>query len=287
MEGMKLDPLVSVIIPAYNHEDYIEDCVLSVIGQTYENIEIIIINDGSTDKTEEKILKIIECNDRRIHYVNQDNRGVCKTLNRGLNIATGKYIAFLASDDMWLPNRLERQINFLEKNKHVGFVFADSKFIFNNDTSNLRFSNYKPILNKLFYETNFIKNIYFDLFQENFICAITILIRKEALDKVGGFDVNIDFEDYDMWLRLSKEYEAGYIPEVLALYRMHSNNISNDSILMFKGTIKTIMKQFKQYPLKNKPLKKVIITFKLTYNIIVNRLTKSILKKERMENKDL
>lgn len=283
MKPMHSEPLVSVIIPAYNHENYIEDCLYSVLNQTYKNIEIIVINDGSTDETEKKIMKVIDGDKNRIHYISQDNQGVCRTLNRGLNIVSGKYIAFLASDDMWLPNRLEKQLRYLEENKHVGFVFSDSKFIFNSEVSDLKFSDYKPILKKLFSESHSNRNIYNDLLYENFISAITILIRKEAIDKVGKFDANIDFEDYDMWLRLSKEYDAGYIPDVLALYRMHGNNISNDSILMFRGTVKTIMKQFRQEPLCKKPFKSFSIACKLIFKILVNRFAKNRLKKERME----
>lgn len=283
MKQMNPEPLVSVIIPAYNHEDYIEECLLSVINQTYKNIEIIIINDGSTDETEKEILKIIDSTDKEICYSSQENQGVCKTLNIGLKAASGKYIAILASDDMWATHRIEKQVSHLEKHKHVGFVFSDSKIIFDRKISNIKFSDYKLKLNTLFTETNFSRNIYYDLLTGNFICAATVLIRKEALEQVGEFDVNIDFEDYDMWLRLSKEYDASYIPEVLALYRMHGNNLSNDSLLMAKGNIKTITKQFKQEPLSKKPFKRFSIAGKFVFNVLTNRLNKNIMKKNQME----
>lgn len=284
MEQMNSEPLVSVIIPAYNHEEYIEECLLSVIKQTYKNIEIIIINDGSTDETEKEIMKIIDTIDRKIYYTSQENQGVCKTLNRGLKIASGKYIAILASDDMWVTHRIERQVSHMEKYKHVGFVFSDSKFIFNRKVSNIKFSDYKSKLNTLFTEMNFYRSIYYDLLTGNFICAATVLIRKEALDQVGQFDINIDFEDYDMWLRLSKKYDAGYIPEVLALYRMHGNNLSNNSLLMARGNVKTITKQFKQEPLSKKPIKRISIAGKFVFNVLTNRFSKNIMKKAQMES---
>jgi alpha-1,3-rhamnosyltransferase len=283
MDFTQSDPLVSVIIPAYNHEQYVGACLESVIKQSYRNIQIIVINDGSTDNTEGKILSLIQNSERNISYISKENEGVCKTLNLGLSIAKGKYIAFLASDDMWAHNRIEKQVCFLEKNSSVGFIFSDSKFVFNEVVSNSRYSDYKLVLNKIFSEPYTIKNIYYDLILENFISAITVLVRKKCIDEVGIFDSNIAFEDYDMWLRLSKKFPVAYIPETLALYRIHTTNISHDTKLMLRGTFQTIMKQYKEEPLRGKPLQITTLSCKLIFNLLRNRIKRFFIKRNSAE----
>ena len=148
---LKHNPLVSVIMPAYNHELYIKEALQSVINQTYKNIEFIIINDGSTDRTVEIIEKFIKNNqDRNIQIVNKQNEGVCKTMNIGLAMATGDYIAFLASDDKWIEKKIEAQVAFMESNKNIGLVCSDAFFTkFNLDT-NIKWSNYKEGIDQYF-----------------------------------------------------------------------------------------------------------------------------------------
>lgn len=279
MDYIQNAPLVSVIIPAYNHEQYVGACLKSVIEQSYRNIEIIVINDGSTDNTEEEILSLTQNSERNINFISKENEGVCKTLNLGLSIAKGKYIAFLASDDMWVHNRIEKQVCFLEKNCNVGFIFSDSKFVFNEVVSVSRYSDYKTVLNKIFSKPYTIKDIYYDLLLENFISAITVLVRKKCIDEVGVFDSNIAFEDYDMWLRLSKKFPVAYIPEPLALYRIHTKNISHDTKLMLRGTFQTILKQYKEEPLRGKYLKIISLFYKLIFNLLKNRIKRFFIKK--------
>lgn len=109
-------PLVTVIVPAYNHENYIEDCLKSIVTQSYDNMQIIVFNDGSKDKTDFVIEKIIEENKRKIEYVSKENEGLCKTLNKGLAMAKKEYVLTIASDDIWLPNKIKEQVNFFEVN---------------------------------------------------------------------------------------------------------------------------------------------------------------------------
>ncbi len=108
-------PLVTIIVPAYNHDKYIEKCIDSIIEQTYQNIEIIIINDGSTDKTIDKIVSY--AHHEKVVVIDQENKGLCKTLNVGLSLAKGDYISILASDDYLIANKLEKQVEFLEYNE--------------------------------------------------------------------------------------------------------------------------------------------------------------------------
>ena len=148
---MKYNSLVSVIMPAFNHELYIEEALQSIGNQTHKNIELIVINDGSTDRTAGIIEEYVKKNsDKNIKYLNKRNEGVCKTLNKGLEMSTGDYIAFLASDDLWLPERLAIQLKFMENNKNIGMVFADTWFLNFTSKTNSKWSDYKPQIKNYF-----------------------------------------------------------------------------------------------------------------------------------------
>lgn len=274
---MKHNPLVSVIIPAYNHELYIEEALQSVVNQTYPNIELIVINDGSTDGTAGIIEKFIQVNnERNIQYVNKENEGVCKTLNKGLNMSTGDYVAFLASDDLWLPDRVSIQLEFMEQNQNIGMLFSDAWFLRFNSQTDIKWSDYKQGINNYF--KNGIQNtdMYMLLLTRAIIPALTVLIKKQVLDKVGFFDENLVYEDDDMWLRIAREYPIAYIDMPLALYRLHDSNISNNTRFMIKGMVQTLKKHLRMKPLKQKPIKGFVIITRLAFNIAINRIIKAL-----------
>lgn len=278
---MKNSPLVSVIIPAYNHELYIEEALQSVIDQTYKNIEFIIINDGSTDRTAERIEKFIKINqDKNIQFVNKQNEGVCKTMNKGLAMATGDYVAFLASDDLWLPDRISIQLEFMEKNKNIGMVFSDAWFFRFNTKTNIKWSDYKTGIRKYF--KNGIQNIdmYTLLLTKPMIPALTVMIRKNVLDVVGFFDANLVAEDDEMWLRIAREYPIAYVDVPLALYRMHDGNSSSNTRLGIKCMVQTISKHLRMEPLNNQPIMCFAIVNRLAFNLLVNRFRKMFIKKD-------
>ncbi|MFN7014034.1 MAG: glycosyltransferase family 2 protein, partial [Bacteroidia bacterium] len=116
--------LVSVIIPAYNAEKFIETTIQSVLNQTIQKFEIIVVNDGSTDNTA-KIIETLKEKDKRIHLINKENSGVSDTRNIGMRTAKGKYIALLDADDVWLKDNLEKKINYLENNPGIDFIYSD------------------------------------------------------------------------------------------------------------------------------------------------------------------
>lgn len=272
---MKYDPLVSVIMPAFNHELYIAEALQSIGNQTHKNIELIVINDGSTDRTAEIIEEYIKKNsDKNIKYLNKRNEGVCKTLNKGLEMSTGDYIAFLASDDLWLPDRLAIQLEFMENNKNIGMVFADTWFLNLTSKTNSKWSDYKPQIKNYF--KNGIQNtdLYALLLTQPLVPALTVLIRRKVLLDVGFFDEDLVYEDHDLWLRIAMHYPLGYIHQPLAFYRIHGTNISNDTSFMIKGMFQTVRKHLNMGAFKNKPLKKMKIVFLLTINLLVNRLKK-------------
>src|SRR5574341_12560 len=120
-------PIVSVIIPSYNHEKYVEECIDSVMRQTYPNIELIVIDDGSSDNSDSVIRKSLEKHCHKFRYIRKLNEGVPKTLNLGLKLSSGKYVSIIASDDVMLPQKTEKEVDvFLKSDDNVGMVYSDS-----------------------------------------------------------------------------------------------------------------------------------------------------------------
>lgn len=277
-----MEPLVTVIIPAYNHEKYIEECLESVINQTFPNLEIIVINDGSKDNTDETIRRLIARKSRSITYLSKENEGLCKTLNLGLEMAHGKYLSFIASDDVWLPSRIEEGVLLLESNRNIGMVFSDAFFANFDEKSAVRYSEYKPKIKKLFKNSIQNSDIYEAMLVENIVLALTVLIRKECIDNVGIFDESLEYEDYDMWLRVSNKYPIAYIDKPLAFYRIHDNNVSNNSKIMLRGALQSIRKQYKSGPDAMKKSKRGLLFVKFVMTAIKNRTAKHIRIKSKL-----
>ncbi|MGD9568064.1 MAG: glycosyltransferase family 2 protein [Sedimentibacter sp.] len=278
IENLKIsEPLVTIIIPAYNHEKYVKTCIESVLNQTYSNLEIIIFNDGSTDKTDEEIKSVIENNNKNIKYISKQNEGLCTTLNEGLKIANGKYVTFIASDDLWMSNRIEKLVGFLENNKCFHMVFSDTYFMYGDIKSTDRYSDYKSIIKKSFLNSVPNVNLYEVLLCENIIPAVTVLLKKECYENVGYYDTSIRFEDYDMWLRISKKYSIAFIDEPLAYYRLHDRNMSKNIKLMLIGSFQALSKQYKSDYFKGKFFKKALYFNKFILRAIKNKINKKLL----------
>lgn len=262
-------------MPAFNHERFIEEALRSIGSQTHENIELIVINDGSTDGTTGIIEDYIRKNsDQNIKYVSKTNEGVCKTLNKGLAMSTGDYVAFLASDDVWLPDRLAVQLSFMERNRDVAMVFSDAWFLDHARKTGTKWSDYKPKIATFFKNGMQNADLYNVLLTQPLVPALTVLIRKSVLLDVGFFDERLIYEDHDLWLRIAMKYPLGYISQPLALYRLHGANISNDAGFMIRGMLQTVRKHLGMEPNKNKTVKKVKVICQLAVNLLLNRLKK-------------
>ncbi len=206
---------ISIIIPTFNRRDYITIALDSVLKQTYKDYEIIIIDDGSNDDTKE-VLKSYQGN---IRYFYQDNSGIPTTRNKGIREARGDYIAFLDSDDYWLPEKLERQIECFSKNPHYGMVATRCSSI--SPDGRLREKN-RPGKSGL---------VLIDLFKANFIRTSSAMIKKECFDTVGMFDESLpECEEYDLWLRIARKYPVGFINDPLAVYTDNPKGVSTDSL---------------------------------------------------------
>jgi glycosyltransferase involved in cell wall biosynthesis len=217
----------SVVIPTYNRANLIGRAIRSVLSQTYSNFEIIIVDDGSTDNTEEVIQNF---GDARIKYVLHDiNRGLNNSRNTGIKNSTGEYVAFLDSDDEWLPKKLEKQLEAFSKgDREVGACYTWLNSIDEDTKKELIVS---PLFEGYIFE---------DLLYSQFANPSSMVVRRSCFDVVGIFDTDESFracEDWDLWLRLSREYKFAVVPEVLTIWWNHSceGRLTNNAAVMFQG----------------------------------------------------
>ena len=237
-----------MIIPAYNHGPYIENCFDSIINQTYQNIELIVINDGSKDDTNEKIIGYEDKLKKRFSnfiHISKENEGVCKTLNLGLSLAKGEYIIPFASDDVMFSHRISKQVAYLEENPQFGMVYADCCDVESDDYLT---EEYPYDENRLFSKRmNLVEGVLFDFMLDNVFLmpTPTLCIRKDCYDKVGDYDENLLTEDIDMYIRLSKFFPIGCLKETLVLHRLHGQNSGlNDFI--FEQAAESIIAKYEK-----------------------------------------
>jgi alpha-1,3-rhamnosyltransferase len=275
-------PLVSIIVPAYNHEKYVVECLQSLADQTYPEIEVLVFDDGSKDGTRAVIEAFLATTKRPIFkFVSKPNEGLCATLNAGIRNSRGHFITIVASDDAWHPEKLERQVRCMEANPSVGLVFTDAQIVLGTELTTIKWSDYKRKLRSFFRNGIATPGIYGHLMAYNFIPALTVMMRKSVLETVGGFDENLLYEDLDMWLRFISQADLAYIDEPLARYRMHDTNISNNNMFMLKGYLQTLRKHLKSGPLKKKPLLLLRTLFAIVWVRISSKITKAFIRRQR------
>lgn len=207
---------ISVIMPAYNAEKYINEAIDSILNQTYTDFEFIIVNDGSTDKTSDIVKSY---SDKRIVFVeNEKNMGIVYSLNKGLKLAKGEYIARMDADDISLKNRLEKQMDFMDNNLDVA-VLGTSIQLFNNDNE-LSVMNFSS-------NSDFIKA---DMLFNSCVAHPTVMIRKKILENYSlQYDANYHGrEDFKLWWEISKNSNIYCLQDVLLKYRLHNDQITNN-----------------------------------------------------------
>lgn len=211
-------PLVSIIIPVYNGADYLAEAIESALDQTYQNIEVLVVNDGSNDGG--KTRNIAESYGAKIRYFEKENGGVSTALNLGIHEMRGDYFSWLSHDDLYLRNKVEKQINVLlnEKNK-LAIAYSDSTTFSGCKINSGSAISAAPPRNKSFR--------YF-VATSNVIHGCSLLIPKKAFEIFGSFDEKLRYvQDYEMWFRLADEFAFIHIPEVLVLGRAHHNQTGN------------------------------------------------------------
>ncbi|OYQ74963.1 glycosyltransferase family 2 protein [Wohlfahrtiimonas chitiniclastica] len=225
------NPLVSVIIPCYNHEQFVQECIQSVIDQDYKNIELIIIDDGSKDQSVQKIEEMrSQCEKRfvRFEFRHRPNKGLCATLNEALDLIQGEYVAISASDDLSLQNRISVSLDAIRQHE-ADVIFGNAILM----SANREISIPHPHFHKISFD---------DLFLRKFIpYAPTSFFDVLSLKQVGGFDTSYKIEDYPLWLKMTcLHMKLIAVPDVLIKYRAHENNLSSNLDLMEKEVQKIL-----------------------------------------------
>lgn len=223
-------PVVSIIIPTYNCALYIAETITSVLNQSFKDIELIVVDDGSTDATRD----IVASFGQPVRLVTQANAGVCVARNRGISEAAGKYICLMDHDDYWFPHKLARQVSILEQQPETGVVYS-SFILWHRDESTGQFPSPDSFdLNTYLDDTvpEFSGWIYHQFLIDCWMLTSTAMFRAEIFDQCGLFDESLPYsEDWDLWLRISRSYPFVQLRRPTTLYRQHAqqgNRLARD-----------------------------------------------------------
>ena len=250
---MKNKPLVSVVVPCYNHEEYVEETIESVLNQTYKNIELIVIDDGSKDNSVQVIQQLAD--KYGFTFIYRSNKGLSTTLNEAIGLSKGKYISLCASDDVYMFDKIETQVEFMEEQPEYGMCYGKVVYFEDSIENTSEYQN-----------SNKQGWVFEDLLHDCFIPAPSTFIRKDVLEELSGFDDKLWIEDWDMWLRIAQKYQIGFIDEFFTYYRMHDTNISKETFKMYEAEKKILEKY-----INNKHYKKVIDKHKVMWFSLLSR----------------
>ncbi len=226
---------VSILIPAYNTSKYIAKCIESALCQTYRDLEIIVIDDGSTDNT----ANIVQSFAPKVILLTQSNQGPSSALNSGLKIATGDYIALLDSDDYMLPEKIDKQVEYLNHQPNYGLVYTDGVWIDEKEN----------VIKDSFNEDTFREGYIFkELFLNMFVSGPTMMIPRSVIRPVGFFDPKCREQDYQMALRIAYHYPIGYLDEKVYVYRWHDLNSSKKSYVMAESDLFALLSVINSCP---------------------------------------
>lgn len=229
MNAATEQPLVSMVIPSYNHDRYIQACIKSVIEQDYPNIELIIIDDGSTDGSRRKIEELVPaCTTRfvRFEFRDRPNKGLAATVDEGLAWARGQYFAAFNSDDILLPAKTSTLLRSIADEPNVAGVFGGCEVI---DADGAFIQSLQPRAAYLEFDDLLLR-------RRHLIVTPSQLLRTEAVRAVGGYPPNLFIEDWYMWLKLTDHgYRLKLVPDVLLRYRRHAGNMSKQAVKMYES----------------------------------------------------
>jgi glycosyltransferase involved in cell wall biosynthesis len=225
--------LVSVIVTCFNAGDFVSKAVDSAIAQTHSQLEIIVIDDGSTDDSQQLLQKY----GSKIKYERQPNRGLSAARNRGISIANAKYIAFLDADDVWVKEKIELQMDLFHRHPNVGLVHTD--FYFVDEQSGRCWQRMDD------WGGAFVGQCYRRLFLGNQLCVSSVLVRRACLPGANPFDEKIQrptVQDYELWLTMAKGTDFGFIDRPLVYYRKHEHNASKNMRAMIEDELYVLHK---------------------------------------------
>lgn len=245
-----MEELVSIIMPSYNTEPYIKESIESVLAQTYQNWELILVDDCSSDQTDEVVAPFLE--DKRIHYLkNEKNSGAAVSRNRALREAKGKWIAFLDSDDLWTPEKLEKQIKFMEENGYHFSYTNYSEIDMEGNSNGVTVTGPKRITKQ-------------GMFHYCWPGCLTVMYDASVVGLIQIADIKKN-NDYAMWLKVCKKADCYLLEETLAKYRKRSGSISNHS---YTKLIKWHYKLFREAEGENSVLSAWHTVWNLFYGVI-------------------
>jgi glycosyltransferase involved in cell wall biosynthesis len=212
-----MDPAVSVVIASYNMGCYIGDALASVLSQTMDNFDVHVVDDGSTDNTRKVVAQF--SHDRRVHYYWQENAGQARAKNLGIQSSRGTLVAFCDADDLWKPDKLERQCPIFSQTEAVGVVYTRASQIFEDEAEEKANSLVSYYSGKITAE----------LFKCNFIPFGTAVVRRRCLQELGAFDERYRMGiDWELWLRISTRYEFQFLDAVTYVYRVWKGQMSTN-----------------------------------------------------------
>ena len=222
---MIISPQVSVVCLCYNQSRWVEEAVTSVLNQTYPNIQLIIIDDCSTDDSPDRIKKIKKENPSVEIILSTVNRGNCSAFNKALKRVTGDYVIDFAADDVMMPDRVEKQVKFFQNlDETYGVVFTDAKYI--DAGGEFIRNHYEYLRNNKLVSTIPQGDVYCDVLSRYFISSPTMMIKKKVFDDIGGYDESLAYEDFDFWVRSSRIYKYGFLNESLTKVRKTDYSMS-------------------------------------------------------------
>lgn len=258
-------PLVTVICVSYNHKEYVREAIESVVNQTYQPVQLIVVDDASPDGSAEEIKKLGEKYSFE-QVLLAENIGYCSAFNRGFKLAKGEFIIDLAADDVLLPSRIQEGVEaFSTAGAAYGVNFSDAEFI---DASGKQIGNHSD---RFAHDTIPQGDIYKELIEKYFICSPTMMIRKTVLDRMGGFDEELEYEDFDLWIRASRYYKFCYTPKVLVKKRKLTGSMGQNQFQRSSEQLKSTFKVCEKiYRLNFNREEKRALTKRLWYELGVN-----------------
>ena len=231
----KPNPAVSIVIPNYNHAQFVSEAVNSVLCQTFADYEVIVVDDGSRDNSRE----VLDTFGDRIRAIYQQNQGLSAARNTGIQAALGRYIGVLDADDLYEPDFLEVLVSALESQPDAGAIYCGYRFVddVNNPLPQVEAREVPP------------EKLYQALVDGNFLVPESMFVRKECYDKVGLFDTSLRaLEDLDMWLRISSQFKVIYTTKVLTRHRILAGSMSTDPTRQHQNRMSVIKKHFGAEP---------------------------------------
>ncbi|WP_304198367.1 glycosyltransferase [Flavobacterium alvei] len=226
---MPYKPLVTVICLCFNHEKFVIECLNSVINQLYSPIQLIIIDDFSSDNSKKEIETWLQLNPEIEFIINDSNLGITKSFNKALKLAKGEYVIDLAADDVLLPNCVMTQIKAFQNSifKNLGVVYGNAEIIRENgsfDSYFFQVNDQKKVIQKRITGTIY-ENVLSDF---SSICSVSAMIKKSVLDSLNGYDESLEYEDLDFWMRASRLYEFDFIDEPIIQKRIVTNSLASN-----------------------------------------------------------